>query len=313
MTDRNHDDDRAAEAVLAALEGERLDDTPAGDTEADETLRRLYLETLGLLAYDAEPAAPRPEVKERLMAALGDRDGEAPPTPPAAVPEGVLPFEHPERAPPAEDRGAPAAGGGGPASAPEPAHARPGGRSRIWLAALAALFALAAVGLAGFLWNQLETSRAAIAQLERERSRLVEELESRTAAAAETGNLEEVLAVASRPGIEVCPMRPVGADPVVPEASAMVFMPPEGPKWFLVAHGLEPAGEGVYRVWINTPRGAMPAGVLEPGQRSTLQMPAGLIDPEDMLSVTVTLESEPEARNPDGPMVLFGDQMMQIL
>jgi hypothetical protein len=44
---------------------------PAGPASAvEETLGRLYVELLGLLAYQLPPLAPSPEVKQRLMAAV---------------------------------------------------------------------------------------------------------------------------------------------------------------------------------------------------------------------------------------------------
>src|SRR5215213_5781196 len=84
--------------ILAALEsgGE-----PPVPSEADETLARLYTEVLGLVPYELEPAAPRPEVKSRLLSIIrgdetlpGDETQEmeprlAPPAP--VVPSPPLP------------------------------------------------------------------------------------------------------------------------------------------------------------------------------------------------------------------------------
>ena len=316
MTDRHNDDDeRAAEAVLAGLEGERdaVAGVPASD--ADETLRRLYLETLGLLAYDAEPATPPPELKARLMAALADEEEGGPDraedqepardeeSADADTPEGALPFgPTPEESPPASwtpDEEGPGR--------------RPGGRLPAWVSAVAAVVALAAIGLAGFLWAELESSRDAIARLEQDQQRLTARFEERTLGAEGPEALAELVSAVTMPGVEMCPMRPVGDPPLVPGAFAVLYMPPGERAWYVVARDLEPRDAGVYRVWLHTSEGAVPVGVIEPGGRSSLRLPAESIDPEEMLSVSITVERTGDAAEPDGPMVLFGDEKMQVL
>ena len=89
-------EDRTILAALEALEtGGGEPPAPGGDTEAAETLTRLYMEVLGLVPYELEPAAPRPEVKTRLLSAVsGDETQEMdpPPAPPVrAVPPAPLP------------------------------------------------------------------------------------------------------------------------------------------------------------------------------------------------------------------------------
>jgi anti-sigma-K factor RskA len=90
-------------------------------------------------------------------------------------------------------------------------------------------------------------------------------------------------------------------------------MPPGSGKWYLLASNLEPA-EGVYMVWLDTPGGALPAGVLAAGRESVLELdPARLGDLSGLTSITVTVEPSSESPEPQGPMVLYGDEKMTVL
>src|SRR5262245_58298865 len=140
------------------------------DAEAVEILRRLHVESAGLVAYGLEPARPRPETRAALLMAIaGDETQEVVPIAEAPAPAVVAP-----RAPIGEEEPVtlPARIAPEPAVAPPPRPARPveplfdpmpptrerpsapavprevatRRRSR-WPAALAALFALAAAGL----------------------------------------------------------------------------------------------------------------------------------------------------------------------
>ena len=92
-------------------------------------------------------------------------------------------------------------------------------------------------------------------------------------------------------------------------------MPPGSGQWYLLASNLDP-GQGVYKVWLNTPDGALPVGCSRPGQDSALEfeLPPDIDERHDlMLSITVTLEPSPDMPDPSGPMVLFGDEKMTVL
>jgi anti-sigma-K factor RskA len=72
--------------ILALLTGDGLDDPAAPVGPEDERRRREYVELLGLLPYGLEPMAPRPEVRQRLLATIAgsERPGPQPVTAPPA-------------------------------------------------------------------------------------------------------------------------------------------------------------------------------------------------------------------------------------
>lgn len=304
MSGHDEREDLAALEALALLEAEAPDEaleapaepgTPAGEAEARETLRRLYAETLGLLAHAPEPVAPAADARERLLAALGGGTASEPAPPPEREPGA-------EVTPVAEWA----------AAGPPP---RRGGRAAPWLAALAAVLALAAVGLAGWLWLELSAARASLARLETDRTRLAERLDAQEDLIRRAGGSGELLAAVATPGVEVCPLRPVGDPPMMPRAYAVLYMPPGSGEWYLLASNLEP-DRGVYMVWIHTPDGAVPMGLLQAGKAATLELevPPALDERHDlMLSITVTLEPSPDMPEPSGPMVLLGDEKMTVL
>jgi len=295
-------EDRAILAALALLEAEDLervlhDMLRPGDgeaAEADVTLRRLYVETLGLLAREA-PEAPADRiaaVRGRLMAAIGGATADDPE--PARTGE-VVPFASSAR------------------STGEPAAPAPHRRS--WLGAVAALFAVGAIGLAGWFYYQLDRTQQTLAHLESERTLLSERLDRQEALIRRSAGMSDFVNAVSTAGVEICPLRPVGDPALHPKAFAALYMPPGSGQWYLLASNLEP-GQGVYKVWLNTPTGARPVGVLEAGQDSALQfeLPPDLDERHDlMLSITVTLEPSPDMPDPSGPMVLFGDEKMKVL
>ena len=308
MTDPTDRTDREDRAILAALEwlegGDPVDGDAAPGTgasgpeaEADATLRRLSVETLGLLPWALEPETPSAGARERLLAAL--------PAAPAAAGNpaaSVRPIDSGRR----------------PAAAPA---------RRSWAGWLAAALVVAALGLAavaGWLWLELgetrETlaaARGALTEAEADRGELAERLAAQEAQLRRRAGMEKFLAAASTAGVEICPLRPVGDPALHPEAFAVLYMPPGSGKWYLVASNLEPGDRGTYKVWLNTPDGPVFVGRLDAAEESTLefQLPPDVdARHELMLSIVVTLEPEDGAETPApaGPMVLFGDEVMRI-
>jgi hypothetical protein len=298
----------AAFGVLEAGDPERAlgdvlrprDPAQEPDAEADVTLRRLYLETLGLLAWDAPAYAPPErlaEVRSRLRSVVAG--GAAEPTTGGTA--AALPPEA-RVVPIAEGRES----AGSSAVAP---------RRSPWLTALAAAFAAGAVGLAGWFHVQLDRTQEALARLEADRARLAERLDRQEELIRKSAGMSDLVTAVSTAGVEICPLRPVGNPALHPKAFAVLYMPPGSGQWYLLASNLE-RGPGVYKVWLNTPNGDVPVGVLEPGADSALEfeLPPDIDQRHElMLSITVTLEPSPDMPDPSGPMVLFGDQKMKVL
>jgi hypothetical protein len=267
-------EDQAILAALAALEAEAPDEAlregwsgapgpwkAPNWTEGDETLRRLYVETLGLLGYAGEPGVPRAGARERLLAALGERvrKVEEPEEPGAEV--VPLAARRTSAGDPSGDGDEQAAGEVPP-------------RRRSWagrLAALAAALLLGAALAAVWLSLELQGARDALTRLEAERTDLAERLSRQEALIRRGGQIGEMIAAVATPGVDVCPLHPMGDPPLVPGAYAVLYMPPGSGKWYLLASNLEPA-EGVYMVWLDTPGGALPAGVLSAGTESVLEL-----------------------------------------
>ena len=295
MNDSYSREDETILAALAAIEGEperglgELE--TAGASEVDETLRRLYAETFGLLPYGLDPVTPRPELKARVLAALNG--GEAPATPAEPPDSRVVPIETHRKAAPS---GAP-------------------GRHHSWLSALAALVALAALGVAGLLYFQLQKTQSALAEMNLDRGQLTARLDAQEASLRRLREMGELVSAVATKGVEVCPLRPVGDNPMVPDAFAVLYMPPGDEHWYLAASNLTPSGGGIYKVWLNTKDGPMPVGVIQSGDEASLMFPAKIAIDHHWASITITLESEEQAKAPmpEGPQVLYGDQKMQVL
>lgn len=298
----------AAFAVLEAGDPERaLGDavSPRGpaqepEAESDVTLRRLYVETLGLLAWEAPAYAPPDrlaEVRSRLRSAVAG--GAAGPTPGATA---AAPLPDAEVVPITVGR-----------ERAEPSAVTP--RRSPWLTALAAAFAVGAVGLAGWFHVQLDRTQQTLARLEADRARLAERLDRQEELIRKSAGMSNLVAAVSTAGVEICPLRPVGNPALHPKAFAILYMPPGSGQWYLTASNLE-RGPGVYKVWLSTQTGDVPVGVLDPGAESALEfeLPPNIDQRHElMLSIKVTLEPSPDMPDPSGPMVLFGDEKMKVL
>jgi hypothetical protein len=283
---------RAADAALAALAAPAA---PAADGEAPDPLARLYAELLGLVAYELDERPPAPGVRARVLAAArGEAEHRARVT---AFPRRV------------------------PAAADEPGARTPLPR---WLLATAAALALAAVGLGiatGVLAGRVDDQRTDLVRLadELEASRRRAELLAVAQGALERRSLglATQLALVANPGVEVCPLGPVGADPLHPQARGLLFLSMADHQWFVRVANLEPAPPGrVYRLWFLTADGgAMPGGALQPGPDAGISLGGRrLPDPTVMTGVAITLERQGEdPHRPTGETILFGDEKMTII
>lgn len=300
MDDRNDDHEPPdLDEVLAtfAADAAHPADTAAGEAGG---LDRADLELLGLVAYEIEPVAPSPALKLRVMAAI--REPAA-----AGAPEGAAVVPLPRRR----------------VAAPHP--------SRPWFAALAAGVALVAVLSSGWMALRLAEEKTAITELNRRLSAAERRADDLALARGEvlerSRELAAQLAKVTAPGIEVCPLRPTRdrAGGWVPVASrALLFMAAADGVWYLRVHDLPPPPEGaVYVLWFLGDDGAtLSAGVVPAvagggvgtGAESAVLSRGALPGMRAMSrGVALTVERNPQAVAPTGPMVLFGDEKMGLL
>ena len=295
-------EDRTILAAIESLErGTASFRAPRGD-EAAETLARLYTEVLGLLPYDLEPAAPSPEVRERLMGAIhGD---ETQPAAAVSAPTAVLPRSSQEARPTRLV----------PAPSPVPRARRPAPRR--WPLALAAALSLVLLGLSAWLFLQVGQQRRTIARLQdeliAERHRAAEATaEARKVQGSEL-DLREQLALVTSRAVQVSPMRPAGPAPLQPDARGVLFVAADHQHWYLSLEGLQPVERGkVYKLWFVADGGTVSAGsfTARPGapvELSSKTMPAGT------KGAVVTLETDPAASAPSGPEILRAEGQFLI-
>jgi hypothetical protein len=196
-------------------------------------------------------------------------------------------------------------------------------RAPRWLAALAAVLALAAVGLgiaAAHLAQELSVARLAAAGHEQAAARLTDELADVRAGLAagaearegELRSMRDELALVTAPTTEVCSLTPPRSAPVS-QARGLLFVAEDHQHWYLRIDGLEPlAGGQVYQLWFVADGPPIPAGTFEPGparqaELSSPEMPLGT------RAALVTREPAAGGTAPRGPVVLFGDELRQLL
>ncbi len=249
---------------------------------SDERPRREYLETLGLLAYAAEPVAPTAGLKRRILASI------SPPVPRAAA--GEI-----------------------PTAAFRPAGAAASARPPGWALALAAVFALALIGFSA--WQFVE-----LAGQGREIARLTADLEALGGERAELAEMRARLAesrarvaMLASPGAEYCLLKPAAdAEPGANAWGVFVVASDRG-AWFLRVSGLAPCALGrTYRLWLVTEDSVVHAATFDGHpDAASIELTDDEV-PRDIRAVAITLESgEPTA--PSGPRVLYADRAMQLL
>lgn len=308
--------------ILAAIEAlERGDDPstasgPRGD-ETAETLARLYTEVLGLVPTELEPVAPRPEARQRLLAAIGAAPAAADPTAPApAARRTSEPRLTPVVVPiPSVAEVAPA-----PAAQPAPAPVRPLQEPRTytpaprpglrkqssrWPLAAAACLALLFGGATAWLWIERVDQNARMAELldqvEAQRRIADEAAEEAEQLRNEMGNMRERYTLVTSPAVQVMPMRPVGDQP---RARGMLFVAPDHQHWYMAVEGLEPAGAGaVYQLWWVTDQGILSGGSFTADSGEKIQMSADEM-PTGTRQAIVTFEPAGIVPAPTGPQVL---------
>jgi len=290
-------EETAALSVLAELgRAPGSDDTRviAGEDEVEDVLRRLDLEAVGLLAFALEPVAPRPEARTQEVAPVGEAGA-------VAVPPPALP-------PAAEPRPAPAS----VVAFPSQSAAK---RRRSFAPALAALFALAAIGLglaAAWLDSELRAERARAARLATDLSRV--EKERATEVAALRGEVEELERrhrFASGPAAVVFALRPPSGSPQ-PAARGKLWVAGDRRQWQLDVAGLAPPPEGKeYQVWFLVDELPLSGGCFKVREGRTGGMADSRI-PSGVSAVAITLERTGGAPAPTTPRLLVADEAVEL-
>ncbi len=328
-------EDLAAFGVLDDLaHGGGQEDTapvePPAPDEAVEVLRRLYLESLGLLAYELEPVQPQPETRATILAHLiGDETQEVAPEMIGVATAQARPLAGNTGA---DAQGVPLAEVTRPAfyaptsAAPavEPAvekvslrsaqSRRSKPRSR-WPAVFAVLFALAAIGLG--VWVALLHSEVAYrdAQIRglgsrlADADRLTRELET---AKTELTQIEQRFSFVTAPAVTVFTLRPSAAGSLQPTARGHLFLAADRRHWQLEVRGLKSEPEPQdYQLWFIVDGLPMSGGVFDarPGKQALL---AGSSMPAGTTAVAITLERKGGTASPTSPILLIAESSLQI-
>jgi hypothetical protein len=302
-------EETAALSVLAELgRTPGSDDTRviAGEDEVEDVLRRLDLEAVGLLAFALEPVAPRPETRDVLFARLAAEDTQE--VAPVGEPgETASPARRPAPVPPPAPHPAPAA-------ASFPAHSA-AKRRRSFAPAVAALFALVAIGLgfaAAWLDSELRAERARASRLASDLARVEEERTSEIAALrAEVEELEQRRRFASGPAAVVFALRPPSGSPQ-PGARGKLWVAGDRRQWQLDVAGLTPPPEGKeYQVWFLVDERPLSGGCFKVREGRTGGMADSRI-PSGVSAVAITLERVGGAPEPTSPRLLVAEEAVEL-
>lgn len=337
MSDQRPPDEMGLDAALEVLEAPfaELDARLSGMDDASAALRRPYLDAFVQLAWGlpAEPASAAG--RERLLGMLqGDetvrvarpslvpKEADAGPAP---GPMGVLDPPAPPQA--AGPRGVPSrAGAPGPIAGPGGARRSPAPfvpqaaprRSYGWALPLAAVFALAALGVGFHDWRvtrQLGEARQQLAAVQHEREQLAARLGSQGEAPAMSEKMRDMqsqLALVTSSSSLVCALRP-SRGTHAPDASGVLYVADDHQHWYLRAQKLPPPGEGrTYRLWFLVGEDPVHAGTFTmKGDEAVMSSPTM---PKGTSAALVTVEpaGEPGAR-PTGPVVLYGRDIKPLV
>jgi len=196
------------------------------------------------------------------------------------------------------------------AAAPAPEQSA-AGVSR-WLLPLAAGLTVLALGFAASTVSTLRGQRGELAALRAQ-------VEALTRVAAGSADLEADLAAArdtlelvSGRGVGLCALRPTSAAQSGDEAApyGLLFVAADHQHWYVRVQGLEKAPDRYYRVWFETADGRLVGAGNLLGEELELSSPTM---PEGTRAVHVSLETEPAPAAPSDRILLFGNDMIQVL
>lgn len=273
-------EDEILERVLEWVEGGGFAPPPDDLQPEERAIWREYAELAGLLAQGLDPVAPRVAARARLSEAVaGIADG-----------GGADPFA------------------ATPGSAPLPFRAGPERSRPRGLRLLAAALAVVALGLAALAGWAIRDSRqqeARVAQLDQALADARQQAAGLEDAVHELTRVRRVLTAA---GLRTCPLRPHGESPAQPVARGAVYFDQQGRRWVLTARDLEPCDKGSqYALWFIVDGRPVVGRTfhVQAGRPVTLaaeDMPVGAT------AIMLTLERDPQATEPKGPAILYGEE-----
>lgn len=259
-----------------------------------EEARRPLLEALSLMPFGLEEVAPDPSVKERLFAEIA-AGRSVPAESPGEVVRSMADHRARTEAPRTEELAPPS-----PASGATPVSVATPGSG--WMLPLAAGLLLAVAAFALFQSTQMRAQSDAIASLENQFTTVKEKL---AAIESDRDLARTHLAAVSRPGTEVCALKPRLAS--APEgAHGTLYVMPGGEGWVLSLNGLDDVPGKTYQMWFVGKDGATSAGTFLTGS-APYEWTHDKMPPMGTQAVAITLESEGGAESPTGPEILFGD------
>ena len=301
-------EDRTILAALESLErgsGEPfVPDEPSESSDTTEMMARLYTEVLGLLPYELEPVAPRPEGRARLLAAVTGEPA------PAAVLEEETQEIDPQPAP--APRPTPVARPEMPIAPIAPTAPRVGRSAAIaaaprrsWPLALAASLVLVLGGLSGWLLQQRAAQESTIealrTELEGERQRAEQAVAAAASASQRMERMRTNFSLVTAPAVTVSPLHPVGEPS---RARGMLFVAPDHQHWYLAVHELPPAAPGRdYQLWWVADDGTFSGGTFDTRAGEKMELSSETM-PANTRDVMITLEAEGGAPKPTGPEIL---------
>ncbi len=284
MTDSHHPPDQPTpeDRLVLDLVEELEPRTGAAAEGSGERLRREYLETLGMLAYAAEPAVPSAGLKRRILASI------SPPAPSAT-------------------------GGELPTASFRPPGAAAPARTPAWALALAAALALALVGFSGWQFVQLVGQGKEIARLTADLEALAGERADLAQMRARLAESRARVAMLASPGAEYCLLKPAVGDEAAADAWGVFVVASDRGRWFLRVAGLAPCAQGrTYRLWLVTDEAVVHAATFDGHpDAASIELTDDEV-PRDIRAVAITLESG-EPAGPTGPRVLYADRAMRLL
>ena len=307
------------QAILEALDAFAMGEGPTAGS-ADEALRRLYVEVLGLLPASLDRQVPDDRVWQRLAAEL-----DLPPVATLTIPEtsatpATLAGEPPMAvagsaptllsepiAPVAIPTDAPTAPRTTTVPFAGPSLSRTAMRRHSrWPLALAATLAFALAGLSLYLLRNLNEQSEQVATLYVKLAAAEREASDLRQARGKLADVEEKYSLVTNPGVSINRLAPASdpGDQLQPDARGILFVAADHSHWVLSLSNLHPteAGQG-YQLWFMGDSAAVSGGTFTalPGEvvkLSAESMPVGT------KAILITLEPAAGSPLPSGPKVL---------